>query len=675
MAEAGSRSRAERQGSTVDEIFKCSICQHEMEDSSMTLCGHRYCTKCIKEWMKRKQNCPQCRQPVTLSFLIEDKSFKEIKRKYKEVQEQSENNQRGQGYGMSVEELGNILQSVMPQRDQDMRNLTDNLISMKDQEISRLEQNKREQTATISRLNNEIERVKGQLGDELPTLTERSTHLQNKVDTLTEQNRQFQEKIRTLEASLTSLKIGSSQAQQHRKILEELLKAKTKEMLTVKAQFDGVNKENLHLKLQLQSTKDDLKSQKEQLEKSETTTTQLKELLDKMFQQKQLSDDEIERLKGQLGDDLPTLTERSTHLQNKVDTLTEQNRQFQDKNRTLEASLASLEEGSLQAQQHRKNLEEQLKAKTKEMLTVKAQFDGVNKENLHLKLQLQSTKDDLKSQKEQLEKSETTTTQLKELLDQMFQQKQLSDAELDASRQMCLQLAQQVKELHMYEVMYSKASQQLDYLNNTVVPQKDSAIDQLQQKITDLITELDASRQRCLQLAQQVKELHMYEVMYSKASQQLDYLNNTVVPQKDSAIDQLQQKITDLINEVADLQRNNIPQAEHVEILQTRLAETRQELKQYYEDEYGTKMASLERRNEAMKKHVTEMETELKNREDVGDELKAATRTYKGLIKENCDLKDKVKTLEKQNKHVAHYKERANKLERQISFLRNRIEE
>jgi hypothetical protein len=29
-------------------------------------------------------------------------------------------------------------------------------------------------------------------------------------------------------------------------------------------------------------------------------------------------------------------------------------------------------------------------------------------------------------------------------------------------------------------------------------------------------------------------------------------------------------------------------------------------------------MASLERRNEAMKKHVTEMETELKNREDVG---------------------------------------------------------
>ncbi|XP_060607900.1 centrosome-associated protein CEP250-like [Ruditapes philippinarum] len=249
------------------------------------------------------------------------------------------------------------------------------------------------------------------------------------------------------------------------------------------------------------------------------------------------------------------------------------------------------------------------------MLTVKAQFDGVNKENLHLKLQLQSTKDDLKSQKEQLEKSETTTTQLKELLDQMFQQKQLSDAELDASRQ------------------------------------------------------------SCLQLTEQVQQLHMYEVMYSEASQQLDYLNNTVVPQKDSAIDQLQQKITDLIDEVAVLQRNNIPQAEHYEILQTRLEETRQEHKQYCEDKYGTKMASLERRNEAMKKHVTELETELKNREDVGDELKTATKTYKGLIKENCDLKDKVKTLEKQNKHVAHYKERANNLERQISVLRNRIEE
>jgi hypothetical protein len=64
----------------------------------------------------------------------------------------------------------------------------------------------------------------------------------------------------------------------------------------------------------------------------------------------------------------------------------------------------------------------------------------------------------------------------------------LIEAELDASRQRCLQLAQQVKELHMYEVMYSKASQQLDYHNNTVVPQKDSAIDQLQQKITNLIS-------------------------------------------------------------------------------------------------------------------------------------------------------------------------------------------
>jgi uncharacterized membrane protein YvbJ len=52
-----------------------------MEDSSMTLCGHRFCTKCIKEWIKRKQNCPQCNQSVTANSLIEDKSFKEIKTK------------------------------------------------------------------------------------------------------------------------------------------------------------------------------------------------------------------------------------------------------------------------------------------------------------------------------------------------------------------------------------------------------------------------------------------------------------------------------------------------------------------------------------------------------------------------------------------------------------------
>jgi hypothetical protein len=45
------------------------------------------------------------------------------------------------------------------------------------------------------------------------------------------------DKNRTLEASLASLEEGSLQAQQHRKNLEEQLKAKTKEMLTVKAQF------------------------------------------------------------------------------------------------------------------------------------------------------------------------------------------------------------------------------------------------------------------------------------------------------------------------------------------------------------------------------------------------------------------------------------------------------
>jgi hypothetical protein len=58
----------------------------------------------------------------------------------------------------------------------------------------------------------------------------------------------------------------------------------------------------------------------------------------------------------------------------------------------------------------------------------------------------------------------------------------LIEAELDASRQSCLQLAQQVQQLQMYEEKYFEALQQLDYLNNTVVPKKDTSIDQLQQK-------------------------------------------------------------------------------------------------------------------------------------------------------------------------------------------------
>ncbi|XP_060560028.1 interaptin-like [Ruditapes philippinarum] len=480
----------------------------------------------------------------------------------------------GIGKGMSIEELCNILQRVMRHQDQEMRNLTDNLLSIKTQEISRLEETKREQTAKINRLN-----------DELKESRQKCLHLAE-AGPATEDVR------------------------------------------------DEVKQENMHLKLQLQSAKDELKEsrqkclhlaeQVQQLKMYEVKYSEASQQLDNLnntvVPKKESAIDqlqeklthltkEIERLKGQLGDELPTLTERSIHLQDKVDTLTEQNQQYQENIKILEVSLTSLREGSLKAMEQGKHMEyikEQLKAKTEEMVTVKAQIDQCEREtrvlcdklltlterstdlqnkvetltkknrqyqgniktlearlameqSKHIKhtevqlrvktkemVSLQTKFDNLKTQKEQLERSESTTTHLQEHVDQMCQQNQLLDAELGTSQRECLHLAEQIQQLKMYEEKYSEASQQLDYLNNTVVPKKESAIDQLQKELTDLNFELGTSQRECLQRVVQIQQLKMYEKKYSEASEQLEYLNNTVVPEKDSAIDQLQQKITDL---------------------------------------------------------------------------------------------------------------------------------
>ncbi|XP_045210150.2 E3 ubiquitin-protein ligase TRAIP-like isoform X2 [Mercenaria mercenaria] len=483
MAEAQcssqSQSRTERRDSTVENMFKCPICHNEMSRVSITHCGHRFCNRCIRKWIEQHPNCPTCRTKITAKNLIEDRTFDEFIRTFKErtvptAESEAQQEQAGRSGGMSIEELGNILQSVMPQRDQDMRNLTDNLIRMKDQEIARLTTQIQEHTSTISRLNGELRTVQDQLGDELPILTERSAQLQLTSDRQREQNQQLQDKTQSLETSLTSYKVAVKQTMEQKKLLEE---------------------------------------------------------------------------------------------------------------------------------QHRQ--------KTQELQTTKTQLDVSKKENTQLKLQLQSTKDALNSQKEQLEKSESTTEQMKELVNTFFQQKQMLDAELETARQ------------------------------------------------------------ECLQLGQQVQQLQMFESMYQDTAQQLKDLNETVLPKKDSTIIQLQERTTELINDVAILRQNNIPLGQHVQILQSNLQEAIQQLQCYYEQEYGSKIMKVEKVNEVLKNQLNEKETELQNREDVGDELKSATRTYKKLIKENCDLKDKVKEQDNQIRHlrqdVAHSKQRTNQLEQMMN--------
>jgi len=42
----------------------CSICMEKPVNPVMTVCGHRFCTACIREWLGKANTCPMCRAKV-----------------------------------------------------------------------------------------------------------------------------------------------------------------------------------------------------------------------------------------------------------------------------------------------------------------------------------------------------------------------------------------------------------------------------------------------------------------------------------------------------------------------------------------------------------------------------------------------------------------------------------
>jgi Ring finger domain len=39
----------------------CCICLDTIDEMTMTICGHQFCTECITECVERTSRCPQCR--------------------------------------------------------------------------------------------------------------------------------------------------------------------------------------------------------------------------------------------------------------------------------------------------------------------------------------------------------------------------------------------------------------------------------------------------------------------------------------------------------------------------------------------------------------------------------------------------------------------------------------
>lgn len=46
-----------------------------LDKARLTVCGHRYCEKCITEWVNRQHKCPCCNHPLTVDQLIKDHQF------------------------------------------------------------------------------------------------------------------------------------------------------------------------------------------------------------------------------------------------------------------------------------------------------------------------------------------------------------------------------------------------------------------------------------------------------------------------------------------------------------------------------------------------------------------------------------------------------------------------
>uniref|UniRef100_A0ACD5XYE3 Uncharacterized protein n=1 Tax=Avena sativa TaxID=4498 RepID=A0ACD5XYE3_AVESA len=65
-------SREAAEGSSLqatpkEPIFICLVCWDNMDEPAATICGHIFCTKCIKQAIQAQNKCPTCRKRLKMS--------------------------------------------------------------------------------------------------------------------------------------------------------------------------------------------------------------------------------------------------------------------------------------------------------------------------------------------------------------------------------------------------------------------------------------------------------------------------------------------------------------------------------------------------------------------------------------------------------------------------------
>ncbi|GFS12824.1 E3 ubiquitin-protein ligase COP1-like [Elysia marginata] len=71
----GSRDRLLIPYDQIEDHIHCSICLSAIRGAVLTSCGHRYCTRCITEWVGRNHSCPCCNSALQESQFYSDVQF------------------------------------------------------------------------------------------------------------------------------------------------------------------------------------------------------------------------------------------------------------------------------------------------------------------------------------------------------------------------------------------------------------------------------------------------------------------------------------------------------------------------------------------------------------------------------------------------------------------------
>ncbi|EAX94045.1 hypothetical protein TVAG_150920 [Trichomonas vaginalis G3] len=52
------------------QVFKCAICLNNVNDFTISTCGHVFCRKCIEKWLESSNTCPKCHCSITANDII-----------------------------------------------------------------------------------------------------------------------------------------------------------------------------------------------------------------------------------------------------------------------------------------------------------------------------------------------------------------------------------------------------------------------------------------------------------------------------------------------------------------------------------------------------------------------------------------------------------------------------